>query len=149
MRPVSAGALGLVELQREHQELRAADAGQHVVLAERHRQGAGHGLQRGVAGLMTQALVQILHVADVDEERVHRRVLAVGELQQLGPRRHQPAPVLEPGELVAPRQLQQARAQLLELALNGETPGHVAQDAARLPGAVLAPELAVRSVRSR
>ena len=42
--------------------------GQHVVLAERHRQGAGDGLQRGVTGLMAEALVELLHVADVDEE---------------------------------------------------------------------------------
>ena len=78
------GAFGRVELEREHQELRAADAGQYVVLTEGHGQGAGHGQKRGVAGLVAVALVQVLHVADVDEERVHRGLLAVGELQQLG-----------------------------------------------------------------
>ena len=89
MRPVTAAQSDSSSVEGEHQELGAADAGQHVVLAERHRQGAGHGLQRGVAGLMAQAVVQVLHVADVDEERVDRCALAVGELQQLGPRRHQ------------------------------------------------------------
>ena len=67
-------------------------------------------------------------------------LLAVGELQQLGARRDEPAPVLEPGELVAPRQLQQARAQLLELA-HGQASGQVVQDAARLRCAALVAEM--------
>ena len=97
-----------------------------------------HGLQRGVTGLEAVALVQLLHVADSDEERVHRRVLAVRELQQLRPGRDQPAPVLEPGQLVAPGQLQDPRAELLELALNGQPSRQIAQDATRLghPGLV-------------
>ena len=67
------GALGLLQVEGQHQELRAADARHDVVLAERHGQGARHRLQRGVAGLVTEALVQLLDVAHIDEERVHRR----------------------------------------------------------------------------
>ena len=135
------GAFGLLQMQRQHEELRPADAGEHVVLAERHRQGAGHRLERGVTGLVAEALVELLHVGDIDEQRVHRCVLPVGELQQLGARCNQAAPVLESGELVAPRQLQQARAELLELALNGHAPAQVAQNAARLRCAAIVAEL--------
>ena len=73
MRRVMVAQSGSLEVERQHEELGAADAGQDVALAEGDRQGARHGLERRVAGVESEALVQLLHVLDVGEEGLDRR----------------------------------------------------------------------------
>ena len=137
--------------QRQHEELGAADAGQDVALAEgrptgraprpgarRRRRGA-----RGARSAPARCSTSTKRTWTSD-------VLAVGELQQAVAGDEQAPAVLEAGQLVAPRQLQQAGAQLLDLALDGEAPGRCRAGCCRIwtaPSAVT--ELSASSSRCR
>ena len=95
MRLVIVSHSAASRLSADSQEDGAADAGQDVDLAERHGQRACDGLECGVAGVVADPLVELLHVADVDEEHADLTALRVGDLEQLRPAGGQTAPVLE------------------------------------------------------
>ena len=101
---------------------------------------ARHGLQRGIAGVVAQTVVQLLHVVHVGEEDLDLAHLRVGELQESAAGDDEAAPVLEAGELVAAGQLDQARAELFHLPLYGGATRDVVKDAADPGGAVVVAE---------
>jgi len=70
-----------------------------------HREGAGHGLKRGLADLAAEPLVEQLDVADVDKEDLQHARAAVGQLKQRGAR---PDETAAAGQVVDPGELQEA-----------------------------------------
>ena len=97
----------------------------------------GHGLERSVAGEMPQTFVQLLDIAHVDVQDGDQRVLPVRPLQQVGAGGDQAPPVLESGQVVDPRELEQAGAELLHLALDRHAARNVPHQGATLGRPVL------------
>ncbi len=129
-------ALAAVEIECHGQEDSATDTGKDVDLAERHAQGPRHRLQGRVAGVVADLLVELLQVADIDEEDPDLGVLGVRDLQQRRPGAGQAAPVLKSGQLVGARQRQQLCTQFFHLTFDFDPAADVAQDAEEADRAV-------------
>jgi hypothetical protein len=109
--------LGLVDIRlgKEHRELVPADPRQEIRLPDAVSHGARHALQKVVARLVAEGVVDVLEVVQVDHENGARGAVARHPLGLTGELLLETAPVDEPRQEVVIGQVLEALRQLLAL----------------------------------
>ncbi len=72
------GVLGMTELGQEQRELVAAEAGHRVAVAHARLNPRRHGLQKLVADVVAEGIVDDLETIEVEEQHGHARVVTLG-----------------------------------------------------------------------
>ena len=121
---------GFVEPQGESDKLIASDARHRVGAPQYPAERVSHGPQSSVPSAVAAAVVQLLHVVDIEKEKEGCGLLAIGQLEHLRADLYEAPAIAKSGEFVCECQLAQSCAHLHELAFHHHTPGVVAEDRA-------------------